>query len=281
MVIGKTNLDQFATGLVGTRSPYGASPNAFDAAYHLGRLELGLGVAVARGLVQLRARHRHRGLGPRARGAQQHRRAQADAAALLSTRGRRARLPLARLRVGLRAHRRRRARGRTRRGRRGCRRPRTRGAPRRRGVAPDTRAHPRFGIPARPEFFGDRRSEAAWQAALAGDRRALGATCVPIDFGVLDEVAALLYEGPWVAERYAAVEDIAAHRPEAMHPVVREIIDARAGASRRPTRSRRCTVSPRSSGDADALMAGVDALLVPTAPTHLRTADVRGRSRSG
>ena len=41
--IGKTNLDQFATGLVGTRSPYGVPSNPFDPAYHSGRLELGLG----------------------------------------------------------------------------------------------------------------------------------------------------------------------------------------------------------------------------------------------
>jgi allophanate hydrolase len=133
-------------------------------------------------------------------------------------------------------------------------------------------AHPRFGIPARPEFHGDHRSEAAWQAAL-GAIDALGATCVPYDFGILDQVAALLYEGPWVAERYAAIEDIAARRPEAIHPVVREIILRARGFSAADTFKAmyRLTALKRQ---ADALIAGVDALLVPTAPTHLRTADV-------
>ncbi len=133
-------------------------------------------------------------------------------------------------------------------------------------------AHPRFGIPARPEFHGDRRSEAAWQAAL-GAIDALGATCVPCDFGVLDQVAALLYEGPWVAERYAAIEDIAARRPEVMHPVVREIIQRARGFSAADAFKAMYRLAALKQ-QADALIAGVDALLVPTAPTHLRTADV-------
>ena len=133
-------------------------------------------------------------------------------------------------------------------------------------------AHPRFGIPAWPEFHGDRRSEAAWQAAL-GSIDALGATCVPCDFGVLDQVAALLYEGPWVAERYAAIENIAAHRPEAMHPVVREIILRARGFSATDTFKAMYRLAALKQ-QAEAMMAGVDALLVPTSPTHLRTADV-------
>ena len=133
-------------------------------------------------------------------------------------------------------------------------------------------AHPRFGIPARPEFHGDGRSEAAWQAAL-GAIDALGATCVPCDFGVLDQVAALLYDGPWVAERYAAIEDIVSRRPEAMHPVVREIIQRGREFSAADAFKAMYRLAALK-GQADGLIAGVDALLVPTAPTHLRTADV-------
>ena len=51
MCVGKTNLDQFATGLVGTRSPYGAVPNAFDPAYIAGGSSSGSAVAVALGQV--------------------------------------------------------------------------------------------------------------------------------------------------------------------------------------------------------------------------------------
>ena len=73
--LGKTNLDQFATGLVGTRSPYGACRNAFDPQYRPRRLvELRLGGRGGAGARQLLARHRHRRLGPRARGLQQPRR---------------------------------------------------------------------------------------------------------------------------------------------------------------------------------------------------------------
>ena len=81
ILIGKTNLDQFATGLVGTRSPYGACRNAFDARLHLRRLELRARRSRWRRPGELRARHRHRRIGPRAGGVQQHRRAQADARA--------------------------------------------------------------------------------------------------------------------------------------------------------------------------------------------------------
>ena len=63
--VGKTNMDQFATGLVGTRSPYGACSSVFDPRYISGGSSSGSAVAVRRA-GQLLARHRHRGLGPRA-----------------------------------------------------------------------------------------------------------------------------------------------------------------------------------------------------------------------
>src|SRR4029079_6478535 len=51
ILIGKTNLDQFATGLVGVRSPYGACSSVFDQRYISGGSSSGSAVAVARGLV--------------------------------------------------------------------------------------------------------------------------------------------------------------------------------------------------------------------------------------
>ncbi|MFK4804617.1 allophanate hydrolase [Microbacterium sp. ZW CA_36] len=53
IVVGKTNLDQFATGLVGTRSPFGAVRNAWDPARISGGSSSGSGVAVALGIVDL------------------------------------------------------------------------------------------------------------------------------------------------------------------------------------------------------------------------------------
>jgi allophanate hydrolase len=76
-----------------------------------------------------------------------------------------------------------------------------------------------------------------------------------------------------VAERYAAIEDFAARRPEAMHPVVREIILRARGFSAADAFKAMYRLAALKR-QADALIAGVDALLVPTAPTHLRTADV-------
>ena len=61
IVIGKTNLDQFATGLVGTRSPYGAVPNTFDPAYVSGGSSSGSASVVARGLVPSRSAPTRRG----------------------------------------------------------------------------------------------------------------------------------------------------------------------------------------------------------------------------
>ncbi len=86
IVIGKTNLDQFATGLVGVRSPYGIPDNPVRADLDPGRIELGLGGRGLRRAGAAGARHRYGGLRPRAGDAQQHRRAQAEPRADLDRR---------------------------------------------------------------------------------------------------------------------------------------------------------------------------------------------------
>ena len=103
--IGKTNLDQFATGLVGVRSPYGVPAQQLQSRLHPRRLELGFGGRGRGRARELQPRHRHRRLGARAGGVQQHRRPQAHARAAERAR-RGARVPLARLRLDLRPHRR-------------------------------------------------------------------------------------------------------------------------------------------------------------------------------
>jgi len=100
ILIGKTNLDQFATGLTGTRSPYGAVANAFDPAYISGGSSSGSAVAVAKGAGQLRAGHRHGGLRSGPGGAGQSGRAQAQPRAGQHARCA-ARLSFAGLRVGV------------------------------------------------------------------------------------------------------------------------------------------------------------------------------------
>ncbi len=105
IIVGKTNLDQFATGLVGLRTPYPPADQSDRCRAHPGRLVLGFR---GRGLPRhrrLRARNRHRGIGPGTGRAQQYRRAEADARRDFHRR-RRACLSHAGLRLRLRPHRR-------------------------------------------------------------------------------------------------------------------------------------------------------------------------------
>lgn len=91
---------------------------------------------------------------------------------------------------------------------------------------------PVIGIPARRDlkFFGDSVQEEAWYAGVRQLER-LGANVVAVDFTDFFETAALLYEGPWIAERYAALADVIQKSPEILHPVTRSIIEKAAGFS--------------------------------------------------
>jgi allophanate hydrolase len=84
----------------------------------------------------------------------------------------------------------------------------------------------RFGVPASDtlEFFGDPETPGLFQAAME-NLVALGGTPVPVDIAPLREVALLLYEGPWIAERTAALKDFLARYPGGILPVTRSIIE--------------------------------------------------------
>jgi len=125
----------------------------------------------------------------------------------------------------------------------------------------------RVGVPRPGErvFFGDGRAAADYAAAL--DRLArLGGAPVEIDIEPFYETARLLYEGPWVAERYAAVESLIASSPESMHPVTREIIlgGARPSAVAAFKAFYRLEELRRAAEHA---FARIDILALPTAPT--------------
>src|SRR4029079_18118527 len=83
----------------------------------------------------------------------------------------------------------------------------------------------RVGVPIKGQrvFFGDDASARAYDAALAR-ASALGAQIIEVDIEPLYETARLLYDGPWVAERYLVVRNLLASSPDALHPVTREII---------------------------------------------------------
>ena len=132
---------------------------------------------------------------------------------------------------------------------------------------------PRFAVPDKLEFHGDAEAEAAFDAALL-EVRATGAELRTVDFSPYAEPAALLYQGPWVAERFAAVEALWREQPGAIDPVVRGIVeeagrysalDAFQAEYRRAALARVIQQS----------LADVDALLVPTAPSIYTIAQLR------
>jgi len=259
--LAKTNLDQFATGLVGTRSPYGAVPNSFNPAYVSGGSSSGSAVAVARGLVPF-------SLGTDTAGSGRVPAGFNNIVGLKPTRGRfstRGVVPACRsldcvsvfaLNVNDAETVARQLEGFD---------PAdsySRSAPQTSRLLGE---RPRFGIPAQPQWFGDAQAEAAWQAALA-EFGGMSVELVELDFSPMLELAQLLYGGPWVAERYAAIQPFISTRADQMDPVVRDIL---AQASRFSAVDTFCAEYRRAelARQIQELMASVDALLVPTAPT--------------
>jgi allophanate hydrolase len=121
-------------------------------------------------------------------------------------------------------------------------------------------------------FFGDKHSERAYDAALKRWTE-LGATLVEFDLEPFYETARLLYEGPWIAERYLVMRDLLASSPDAIHPITREITiaGARLSAADTFTALYRLQALRRVS---ERIFAGIDALALPTAPTVYSTAQV-------
>jgi allophanate hydrolase len=222
--VGKANLDQFATGLVGVRSPYGVPPNSFNPAYIPGGSSSGSAVAVAAGLVSFSLGTDTAGSG-RVPAAFNNIVGLKPTRGLLSTRGV---VPACRsldcvsifgltasdtatvLRV---------AQG------------FDPADPFSRRAAPPARALPRsfaglrFGVPREDQlqFFGNPETPQLFQDTLFRLEK-LGASRVTVDFGPFLETARLLYEGPWVAERYVAIREFIERNPRALHPVTAAII---------------------------------------------------------
>ena len=271
LIIGKTNLDQFATGLVGVRSPYGVPRNAMKAELVPGGSSSGSAVAVARGIVPLALGTDTAGSG-RVPAGLNNICGLKPSLGLVSTRGV---LPACRSLdcvsvftliasdafAALRAM-----------------------------AGPDqedafSRAlsmgefgglppRLRLGVPRAADriHFGDTRAEASFVTALDIARR-LGAEIVEIDLTPFLETARLLYEGAWVAERTAAVGDFIAGHGADVHPVTRAIIEQ--GTQRSAVDAFRGLY--RLAGlrtIAARVWAGIDALMVPTAPAAYTMAEV-------
>ena len=267
MMVGKTNLDQFATGLNGTRSPYGAVPNAFRPEYISGGSSSGSAVAVALGEVSFslgtdtagsgrvpaglnnlvglkpsRGLISARGVVPACQSldcVSVFALSVPDALSVLETaRGFDAEDPWSR-ELALSA------------------------------PLPERFT---FALPEQLEFHGDAHALHAFHEAV--DRlEGLGGKRLPIDFSPYLEAAALLYEGPWVAERLAAIRPFFEQHADEIHPVVRKIIegagrysaaDLFAGLTRLEALKKATTP----------LWNRADVMLVPTAPSAYTIAEL-------
>jgi allophanate hydrolase len=271
IIIGKTNLDQFATGLVGVRSPYGIPKNPLRGDLVPGGSSSGSAVAVSAGLVPLALGTDTAGSGrvpamlnnivglkpslgmistagvtPACR--------TLDCVSVFSLTVDDAVTALAAMAGPDGAD------------------PFSRDRPLG-GITP-LPGHFRLGVPRNGQliFFGDKASEAAYGDALKR-WTALGVTLVEFDLEPFYETARLLYEGPWVAERYLVIRDLLASSPEAIHPVTREITIAGARLTATETFSALYRLQALRKV-AERAFADMDAIVLPTAPTAYTTAQV-------
>lgn len=268
IVLGKTNLDQFATGLVGTRSPYGAVPNSFNPDYVSGGSSSGSATSVANGLVPFslgtdtagsgrvpagfnnivglkptKGRFSTTGVVPACRSL--------DCVSIFALTVDDAEL-VASVMEGFDS-----VDGYSRR------------AP---AAAYYFSARPRFAIPASPNWFGDEQMRAAWETTLE-KMRALDVELIELDFTPMFALAQLLYGGPWVAERYAAIGKFLESHAEDMNDVVRAIVEKASifsAADAFNAEYQRADLARKIQF----LMSSFDALLVPTSPRHPTIAEV-------
>jgi allophanate hydrolase len=126
----------------------------------------------------------------------------------------------------------------------------------------------RFGIPDRLNFFGHREAARLFDHAVA-QLEATGGRGVFIHFAPVSKAGLLLYEGPWVAERLAAVETFLVGSSDALHPITRQIIAG--GASFSAVETLRAFYRLQSlRAQTRPVWDGIDCLIVPTAPTICR-----------
>ncbi|MEI9414967.1 allophanate hydrolase, partial [Mesorhizobium sp. Cs1321R2N1] len=271
LVVGKTNLDQFATGLVGVRTPYPIPRNAVDASLVPGGSSSGSAVATARGIVSFALGTDTAGSGRIPAGLNNIVGLKPTVGALSAA----GVVPACRtldcvsvfaLTVedaytvfGVAA----------------AEDPAD--AYSRAIKVPALAARPpvlNVGVPAKSDlkFFGDASMQVGFEAAL-GLLETLGCRLVEIPFSDFYATANLLYQGAWVAERYAAISDFMDVNEAAMHPVTRKIIGGARSLSAADA-FRGLYALQAYKAKLAPVVASVDLFCVPTAPTHYTTAAV-------
>jgi allophanate hydrolase len=265
--LGKTNLDQFATGLVGTRSPYGACRNSFNADFISGGSSSGSAVAVAAGLASF-------SLGTDTAGSGRVPAAFNNIVGLKPTNGRLSTsgvVPACRSLDCISVF---------------ALTPEDAASvlsaaegydtadPYSRRIVDRAVSGLRLGIPRRDQlqFFGDGEYARLFDAAVHR-LESLGGNIIEIDFDPFLEAARLLYEGPWIAERYSAVGSFIDAHPGAVHPITRQIIEA----GKRPTAAAafqgeytRKALLRRT----ESVWSQIDLVVTPTAGTIYRFAEL-------
>ncbi|MFM0064931.1 allophanate hydrolase [Paraburkholderia aspalathi] len=136
------------------------------------------------------------------------------------------------------------------------------------------RGAPRIGVPDHLEFYGDAAANQAFSAALDTLSTHLHLAPTPIDFQPLKQVSALLYDGPWVAERRAALGSFFETRHEAVHPVVATVIGKADRYSAADAFNGQYALADLKR-HAEQLFETIDILIVPTTPTHPLITDVQ------
>lgn len=269
--IGKTNLDQFATGLVGLRTPYQTPLNALDPTLVPGGSSSGSAVAVAHGIVPFALGTDTAGSGRVPAGLNGVVGLKPSLGAL-STRGV---VPACRSLDAVSIF---------------ARAPADAFAVFQAAAAYDkddsySRAMQQIapwpdpagltvGVPAIADrrFDGCEAAEAAFANVLQ-QLRAMGMEIKELPFQAFYDIAALLYEGPWVAERYAAIQSFMKSQPDALHPVTRSIIEKGADFSAVDAFSAAYKLADLRR-QSEPLSASVDLLCVPTAPRNPRVEEV-------
>lgn len=265
--IGKTNLDQLATGLVGSRSPYGACACVYNRDYVSGGSSSGSAVAVAAGIVPFAlgtdtagsgrvpaafnglvgykptcGRWSKRGVVPACRSL--------DCVSLFTT-------TIADALVidrALTAY--------------------DRDDPYSRIASSARGAIARIGIPftRNLDWCGDGQSQALYERARRKAEQS-GLALVDVDIAPLLECAKLLYQGGWVAERHSVVSDLLRDNPAAIHPVVRAIV-APGGQMTAGQAFEDLAALKGYERLCHEIFDRVDALLLPTTPTIYRVDEV-------
>ncbi len=269
IVVGKTNLDQFATGLVGARSPYGAVGCVFNRQYVSGGSSSGSAAAVAAAVVPF-------ALGSDTAGSGRVPAAFNHLIGFKPTRGRwstRGLVPACRSLD--------------------CVTVLTRSAAdaalvdgvlaqfdgedsfarRVPSPAPGFGARFRLGIPSADQLANLAPEDARCFAAASAELTAIGGVPVIVDVAPLIEAARLLYGGPWVAERTVVAGELLDKHPTAVHPVVRSILQAAKGLSAADA-FRGLYAQQGYARIAERLWEQIDVLLLPTTPTSFRISEV-------